>query len=410
MCQTLQRTIPGFGLPPVVPTEPSPIECDGCGALRRPYNLHEAPDGNLCEECFNRKWCECEGCGDVVAIQHSCISESGNGPFCGPCYDDRYTTCDSCCCELPIEDARRDRYGSTYCEECYWDLYTFCDGCGDTIDRNHAIYHDYGTFCEGCAPCGDGDISAKPFRFMHDDTFHKTGSLRTFGVELETAECDGYMGLDGVTHFDSKDDGSISGKEFVSAVLRGDRGLDAIAEFCHHARYWSVDRKCGYHLHIGCQDLTDDELKSVCAAYALTAQVWQSFVSRSRRNNGYCGDLEWDVDELEDVYHFACWASGQNRYQWFNVSAYAAHRTLEVRLHSGTLNANKVCNWIVAHIKFVDYVAKLPYWKVRDMFEGRSKVEIFNLLASIWGDTELTAFYVERARKHGTEYRAALAS
>ncbi len=414
MCQTceLQLTIPGFNLPAVVPTEPDPVECDGCGELNRPASLRETPENdNLCDDCFSRDWCECDVCGDVTAVDDSCSSEDGSGPYCESCYDSRYCRCDSCHCEVSTDDVRNDGRRN-YCDDCYWDVYTTCDNCGDEINRDDAVCADYGCYCESCAPREDydGDISAASFRFLPDDTCRKTGSLRTFGVELETAECDGYMGLDGETHFDSKDDGSINGKEFVSRVLRGDRGLDAIADFCAHARHWDVDSKCGYHLHVGCQDLTDDELKSVCAAYALTARVWQSFVARSRRSNSYCGDLEWDVDELRSVRDFADWTDSQERYQWLNVSAYNEHKTLEVRLHTGTLNSDKVCNWVVAHVKFVDYCAKLPYWKVRSLFEGKTKEEIFDLLAVIWNDSELTDFYAARAAKHGTEYRAALAT
>lgn len=404
----LQATIPGLGFEPFVPVEPPPAECTGCGELKRVVNLHEPMAGmSLCEDCYSADWCECNSCGDSVEIDHSYTSEGGDGPYCEACYDDVYTRCDSCNCEVSHDDTMH-----SLCQNCYWDTYTTCDDCDCELHRDDTFVNDDGCFCEGCYSRHDreGDVEGTSFIFLANDTFVRTGSLRTFGVELETSKCDGYMDLDGETYFDSKDDGSINGKEFVSRVLRGDRGLEAISEFCGYAAGFSVDNKCGFHLHIGCQDLTVDELKAVCAGYALTAKIWQSFVVASRRSNGYCRNLKWDCDTLRDIEDFTDFAESEDRYQWLNVAAYAEHSTLEVRLHTGTLNGDKVCNWVKAHIKFVDYISKMSYWSVRALFEGKTDSEVFDLLATIWNDSELTDYYRERARKYGTDYRAATAA
>jgi len=74
----------------------------------------------------------------------------------------------------------------------------------------------------------------------------------TFGVEIETSS--GYIPDFALFNLNAKSchDGSITGKEYVSGVLRGDGGFKQLATLSGYiARQCNVDHKCGLHVHIG---------------------------------------------------------------------------------------------------------------------------------------------------------------
>jgi hypothetical protein len=98
-------------------------------------------------------------------------------------------------------------------------------------------------------------------------------------------------------------------------------------------------------------------------------------------------------------------ARSQTRYAWLNVAAYDAHGTLEVRLHTSTLEGEKVCNWVAAHTRFIDKVRNMT-WKEIDALFGDSVESGFAGLSKVWNDSELTDYYAGRAEKFGTNVKS----
>jgi hypothetical protein len=69
------------------------------------------------------------------------------------------------------------------------------------------------------------------------------------------------------------------------------------------------------------------------------------------------------------------------------------HRTFEIRLHSATLDGNKVCNWIKAHARFIDFVKDKTIDELREIFAENH----FRVLDEIWDEADLTYYYAQRA-------------
>jgi hypothetical protein len=407
-----QHTIADCGLSPVVAPVPDRIECADCHTITR--YPQSAPDRELCGNCFCEHYIQCEHCNEVVDRNDGQTYDGDDCDYCDTCFDRLFVKCESCdsyhCRDNTYRHNRRN-----YCESCYHEEFHDCAGCGSTFANDDLSYHEgfENDYCSSCYPCDDedsddnggGECNARRFRFLDDDTCQFTGSLRTYGVELETDKCPDYSDLDGRTYFDAKDDGSINGKEFVSQVLRGDRGLAAIHEFCEKAEDFKVNDSCGYHVHIGVRDLSDDAKRAVCVGYALTESFWFSLVPKARRENRYCRALKWSANQALDSNDFYYFAESQDRYQWFNVAAYAEHKTFEVRLHSGTLEGDKVCNWVKAHVKFVDWCAGRSINDIVAAFSGCTDQERFERMCEIWGEDGLCEFYRARAAKFGFQYR-----
>jgi hypothetical protein len=408
------------GLEPVVPVVSDPpeesdlIECCSCGDKFDENDIRTDDGGSeYCEDCYSDNYSSCEECSAEVAcddlrseeIHSNCNRRTTHsGCYCESCFDDKYARCDGCS-NYFAKDNLRNVDDNDYCDSCYCDNYTGCERCGCDVANDDVCYVDDCSYCESCAPCDTGDFDAKRFR-PFDNTFARIGSRRTFGVELETNVCSGYMRLAGQVYFGAKDDGSINGKEFVSTVLSGDEGLKAIDDFCAKAdaNNWNVDTACGYHVHLGVEELDITALKAVAYAYKLTAEVWASFVSKSRRGNTYCGPTDWtreDLAALESVEQFRDFASNLDRYQWLNLASYCRHSTFEIRLHSGTLDSDKICNWVIAHARLIDWASTRTMAQIHAELSGLSVQGLFNKLSAIWADAELTAFYVNRASKFG---------
>lgn len=392
------------GLEPVMPVQPDPVTCTECGETSRAMLVEDCEGNEVCSDCFDESSFRCDNCGCVDCTDDQYIDNATDETLCESCYGQRYTECAACACEVAIGGDDVEAVGRRhYCRECYDELYTTCDGCDEVISRNDSYYCERRDecFCSSCTS-DDSDCSAEVFRFKEGDTTDKTGSLRTFGVELETAECYGFSDLDGETHFSVKEDRSISGMEFVSEVLRGDRGIDAVTEFCRRANRlgFDVDYKCGYHLHIGVDDLDDTQRFAVMLAYRYTEGVWSTFVDDDRATeNTFCLKLPFDaagggVASWNDVVAKA----GGNRHKWVNVCAYAEHGTIEIRLHGGTLNAEDVTNWVCGHLRFVDHFAAMTPAEVHAYFASRVTLNAqMDALHTAWNSPGLSEHFVDKS-------------
>lgn len=98
--------------------------------------------------------------------------------------------------------------------------------------------------------------------------------------------------------------------------------------------YIKVNASCGLHVHL---DMRNRNYGKSFERLYTTLPLLESMVPNSRRTNTYCRinqeKKEWMTRD------------GQ-RYQALNPTSYHKFRTLEVRMHSATTNAQKVINWV----------------------------------------------------------------
>ena len=121
-----------------------------------------------------------------------------------------------------------------------------------------------------------------------------------------------------------------------------------------------VNRSCGLHVHIGAENLSDDHYVRIVRNYQKLESVIDSFMPNSRRGNNspWCHSLQ-GVDfsrcmTKRDVYD----AMHGDRYYKVNAVAYLRHKTIEFRQHSGTVEYEKISNWVKFLAKLVEYSYK----------------------------------------------------
>lgn len=206
-------------------------------------------------------------------------------------------------------------------------------------------------------------------------------SNRTFGVEIEcsnitierAAEALRAAGLtasaESLNHTTRSywkvvRDGSVeNGCEVVSPVLSGEAGLAQvrIAAAALAGAGASANRTCGLHVHVGASDLSGKEILNIARRYNTHEAAIDRVMPVSRRgnNNSYCASVSnimRRVNELDAQTtvnpHDICVRF--DRYHKVNLYAFMVHGTIEFRQHSGTVNGDKIVNWIMFCVNFVE--------------------------------------------------------
>lgn len=194
---------------------------------------------------------------------------------------------------------------------------------------------------------------------------------RRFGIEIEAYNCDKHylarelseaginVSVEGYNH-DTRNhwkivtDGSLTGNntfELVSPILQGEAGLQELQKVCWVLDYCDVkvNDSCGLHIHMDAADFTIATWRNLAITYRRLERVIDGFMPASRRNNTYCKPLtsisEQRIQASQTITELRQ-AFGSNRYHKLNLEAYARHRTVEFRQHSGTTNFTKMENWI----------------------------------------------------------------
>jgi len=392
---------PDFGLSTkvkVMPHRDDLVECEDCDEKQRRGDCIETVDGLFYADEANTY--SCGECGD-------CISEDQYDEYdghCDPCFEDNFTACDYCSDSTPNDDIIvPDRSMDSLCQSCYDNNYSCCEGCSGEHHNDDLHCRDFSVLCDSCyEESGTPEIDV-PSRWIGSNDCKETGSLRKFGVELETSSGEGYAGWLDRDAFGATEDGSTRGMEFVSAPLYGDDGLVAIRAFCNRANseYYEVDEDCGFHLHCDLSDTTADERKSIALAYHYTRELWHKFIDSDRRDTCY-SQLNWGG-------RYSHWGRDEcvngsdhphthERYIWVNWRAFYKHSTIEIRAHHATLDGREVCNWVKAHIKFIEYVKDLSVGQITRVFGNEDNDRQFAELKHIWQDNDLAGFYGSKMR------------
>lgn len=301
--------------------------------------------------------------------------------FCPSCLEsttdglcERCESCESCCdcfhCDGCYE-AVESLEDCGYCRDCCDHI--DCEDCGNHTDE----YCGDCMCCYRCCCCESEDsedywLSDMVVDLTYNEGLLKTGT-RTFGVELEhiglsirkAAAALQAAGLPATAmgyshrvmdHWKTVTDASVyRGCEAVSPILRGADGfyqLD-VAMSALRANGGSVDPSCGTHVHIGCKDLSADDLVKVQEYYDAHHDLIDMLHAPSRRGNSdWAGPFSpHDKDRLSQ----ACKSSDHKRaldglqsmrYRSVNLAAFGKYETIEFRQHAGTLNYRKLSAWI----------------------------------------------------------------
>jgi hypothetical protein len=111
-----------------------------------------------------------------------------------------------------------------------------------------------------------------------------------------------------------------------------------------------VNKKTGYHVHIGADHYGNDGIAATVRNWYHAAAAIGALVAPSRINNNFTvHSLNPSVVDgwAESIRNgnISNRFTGHNRYLSLNLDSYARHGTVEFRLHHGTLNGKKIQAW-----------------------------------------------------------------
>jgi len=119
-----------------------------------------------------------------------------------------------------------------------------------------------------------------------------------------------------------------------------------------------VNRDCGLHVHHGARDLSLWDWKRLFLKYAQYEEAIDGIMPESRRgsNNGHCASLlggwERTLDEairtmtkINDMSKMQ--RAYGTRYVKLNAESFVTHGTVEFRHHNGTIDPEKILNWVI---------------------------------------------------------------
>jgi hypothetical protein len=111
-----------------------------------------------------------------------------------------------------------------------------------------------------------------------------------------------------------------------------------------------VNNSCGMHVHL---DMRHRDVATSYERLFKSRSLLQNMVSNDRLTNNYCRP-NMNASYVEEI-------SKTEKYRQFNLLTYDRIKTLEVRMHGGSVTASKIINWVKLLTYIVDNQAELGF-------------------------------------------------
>ena len=225
-------------------------------------------------------------------------------------------------------------------------------------------------------------------------TYSITNGMRyTFGVEIETSR--GNLYERDYLNLKSVYDGSTSGPEYVTGVLKGDYGFNHLKNICNAiAEDHEINKRCGIHVHVGGQFNRLFTIMLLRLGYQLQDEIYR-MMPPSRLGNTYCKyipDYVMDINLTNWRKHLGKYIHGtgnelnkncnkksrlgsypSTRYRWINCVNFSSNSgkpTVEFRNHGASMSYDKIRNWTLmcmAIVRFAQNNQKRIWYNLEDI-------------------------------------------
>ena len=204
-------------------------------------------------------------------------------------------------------------------------------------------------------------------------------------------------------------DGSVSdvlnnGKEFVSPILKGKKGLlemrKALMAMANAGAF--MHEKCGMHLHFGAKDLTLQQWKNLLFNYDGFQPLIDKIVPQYRRNNGWSKRLSSVYNfknqvnaarsfrDLQLIFLEAAGVSTNQsvyrdyrssaRYYAVNLMAYGKQGTVEFRQYGANIEVDSITAWVL----LMHYIFEVSKKRILTDFSFKNIQNLVPVALSTW--------------------------
>jgi hypothetical protein len=246
----------------------------------------------------------------------------------------------------------------------------------DHTPSNTALGQWVGVEIECFIPHQDGNVEC------NDDCNHDDYGNGDCCASGNWSENDAYAWLKaeltraGVSRCTIKYDGSLNDDEGhgveVTILFNSLYGFEPLQKLCSALTKAGcyVNKSCGLHVHLDARHLKPKQVRAIGNSIGNALPVIKWLVPKSRHDNTYC---KLGVSAIR----------GRERYYAVNLTAFNKYKTIEIRLHSGTICASKIESWVTL-LKIIG-AAKL-----------KTEIKTFQDLISIDGITESLVEYTDK--------------
>lgn len=260
------------------------------------------------------------------------------------------------------------------------------------MNKNKPEEYKYGIELECCIP------------YQTYDAFRQANDSSQGAVTLFAFGSDGSIRTEskGLAH-EIRASRPLNYTELVSQVTR-------LGAECEKAGVY-VNVSCGYHLHISTEKFFNQfYLKRFIRTWIAIEDVLVSTQPASRMNNGYC--QRYLIQYLDNVASNFTYSKSKNklvrdlaskqRRNALNLTALSKHGSIEIRLHAGTTNAEKIINWARLITTIAEYSFKKFNKNQMDTFfkQEISEEKIHAVFLELGLDQDVAEYYKARIEKH----------
>lgn len=351
-------------------------KCNICGETQNTKLIRKIHEQNVCIDCLRDEQINnthtCSKCGDIDFSKKTKILDDSR--LCAKCYEIENKNISNCIIcksdyrpkgtELNIENR------GIICGKCssngrhkqYEDLFP------SNNDRFFKVSSSETSFTE---------VSYRAFgvEFEVESKEYLRQSARKLSKELQETMIDSKHSL--IDYIRAHHDGSLHkefGVEFVTTILRGDKGLKIIRQLTKILnKYFITSNRCGLHIHLSVEDFDDKELIDLYYIYQNIQPILKYYVRKDRLSNKYCSKIPkltkqtlsdirkklttktFDNEEVVNAKKLKDIHTGKH-WDGINFSSIPEHGTLELRMMEGTLDYDKIVQWIKLHMRIIDWV------------------------------------------------------
>lgn len=152
-----------------------------------------------------------------------------------------------------------------------------------------------------------------------------------------------------------------------------------------------VNYSCGTHFHIDMRNMSEEKVTTFGMRIARTVPVLRLLLPKDRRDSKFCQKIINTTDTGCAKCGKICNCNVQpHKYAFVNLAAFNKHKTIEVRGHSGTINADKILNWI----KLCEVIMLTPEENItKEIHSTADLIKVYKL------DKDLAQYVNERFKK-----------
>lgn len=195
--------------------------------------------------------------------------------------------------------------------------------------------------------------------------------------------------------------------EICMAPARGRLFDEQVTDFCDQLKKMGAvtGSLSGLHVHIDASNYTYAQLARVMHAYGTFEPLIIRSQPPTRMKSKFCkpngASALWDKSELSDTKHsferkayqvvsHSAYNAHLERYKAVNFAAYYKYKTIEVRMHRGTISAKQIIAWGKFWSAFVGATVRIPV--------GRKIEPTLESLRSLVGADDMK--YIAASIKH----------